>query len=113
MSNQKELQKEYDYLKTREGFEKYFWSLHWFFDKYEEAYEAANEFYKGIFGTNRYANYESFRQVRDREAREQNGKSKPAVSDLEKKDQKKTVPKKKAKKKAKIKKSKKTQNKAI
>ena len=73
MTQQKELQEKYKELKSQEGFEKYFWSLHWYFNNYEETYEAANEFYKGIFGADRYSNYESFRQVRDRKSRTTNG----------------------------------------
>lgn len=36
---------------------------------YEEAFDAANDFYKDIFGKIKYSNYQSFRQVRDREKR--------------------------------------------
>ena len=61
-----ELQEQYEYLKDCEAFTAAFWRRFADFPTQEAAYEDLERFYVYVFGCRRYANFESFRQSRNR-----------------------------------------------
>ena len=60
------MEKHYEVLKTKEGFIAEYWRMTVDYQKFEDAYEAVERKYTFAFGRRKYANYNSFRNVRDK-----------------------------------------------
>lgn len=60
------MEKHYEILKTKEGFVAEFWRMIVDYPDYEKAYEAVERKHIFAFGRRKYANYNSFRNVRDK-----------------------------------------------